>query len=95
MEGLSLPVPIPSDTPDGGRSTLEGLGPWRPAGGLEAPIAVDAASDEDAVEGRAIDVARDDDAVEGRAVELELSNAAFLGKALLFASFVGAGVPSL
>ena len=43
MEGWSVPVPVPKDTPDGGRSTLNGSGPWVPAG------------NEDVVEGRVVD----------------------------------------
>ena len=76
-----MPAPSPNDTPDGDRPTLEGLGLRGRAGGLEAPVAVDAAGDEDAVE--------------GRAVELELFTAAFLGNAFFFTSFLAAGMPSL
>ena len=76
-----MSVPAPTDTPDGGRSTLSGSGPRGSAGELDALVAVDAASDEDEVE--------------GRAVGLELFNASFLGNALFFKSFEGAGMPSL
>ena len=81
MEGWSVPVPVPKDTPDGGRSTLDGSGPWVPAVEQGALVAVDAANDEDAV-----DV---------RAVGLDTFTMSFLGNAFFFKSFEGVGTPNL
>ena len=76
-----MPAPSPNDTPDGDRPTLEGLGLRGRARGLEAKVAIDAAGDEDAVE--------------GRAVELEVFSAAFMRNAFFFTSFLAAGMPRL